>query len=256
MLKTVSNGQSIHQYIPPHLRRMFYNNPAAVHASQGGKDPYGFSTNGLVLYLPLWALKNNTTFRSVDANRMTTTVNGATNIWTPNGRNFTPGTPDYLEIAAAYTQLDFTSEDFSIIARIKIDDLTSTQRIIIRGLRDNDGYELYIQATGSVRFITNQATAFQYTDSFTGQVTTTAYYTVGISRSGTSVIPFIDGVNKRDIAGTHTNPLTSTRSAKVGIADNLIDNPFDGKIQFVMAYNRALSAGEHLDIHNRSSWRV
>jgi len=85
MLKTVSNGQSIHQYIPPHLRRMFYNNPATVHASQNGKDPYGFPTNGLALYLPLWALKDSA-FKSIDPYHHACTVTGAT--YGSQGRTF------------------------------------------------------------------------------------------------------------------------------------------------------------------------
>jgi len=35
---------------------------------------------------------------------------------------------DYIQIPADQTQLNFTSEDFSLVARIKIDDLTGNRR--------------------------------------------------------------------------------------------------------------------------------
>ncbi len=96
MLKTVSKGQSIHQYIPPYLKRIFYNNPSAIHASQNGKDPYGISPDGLVLHLPLWALNNGGTnsIQSVDAYRRTGTITGAS--WTPQGRSF-DGSDDNID---------------------------------------------------------------------------------------------------------------------------------------------------------------
>lgn len=90
--------QGIHQYIPPDLRRMFYKNPARVHASHNGLDPYSFSTDGLVMYLPLWALDNGGTnsIQSVDAYGLTCTITGA--LWRPNHRWF-DGSDDKISIA-------------------------------------------------------------------------------------------------------------------------------------------------------------
>ena len=45
--------------------------------------------------------------------------------------DFDPTIPSYVEIPAAHTQLDFTSEDFSLIARIYIDDLSVAAKDII-----------------------------------------------------------------------------------------------------------------------------
>ncbi len=83
----LGDGLSIDRFIPPQLRHMFYKNPTATakYAIHNGLDPYGFSTNGLVLYLPLWALKGST-FKSVDAYKHTATVTGA--LWRPDHRLF------------------------------------------------------------------------------------------------------------------------------------------------------------------------
>lgn len=86
MRTPVVDGQSIEQFIPANLRHMFYQHPMPEYkyAIRNGYGPYGFSTNGLVLYLPLWALKDSS-FKSVDANRFTCTPSGTTIFWTPTG---------------------------------------------------------------------------------------------------------------------------------------------------------------------------
>ena len=87
MRTPIIEGRSIEQFIPANLMGMFYKNaiPQYKYAIHDGYDPYGFSTEGLVLYLPLWALKDSA-FKSVDAYKQTCTV--ATPTWQPDGRLF------------------------------------------------------------------------------------------------------------------------------------------------------------------------
>lgn len=252
MLRTVSNGQSIHQYIPPDLRRMFYKNPSYVHAIHNGLDPYGFSTNGLVLYLPLWALKNNVGFNSVDAFKHTCT--NYQSLWKPNGRDF-DGQDDYIELVAE-SVLDFTTGDFSIIIRFKVDDLASARSLIVRGLVNTDGWRWEIDTLGRATFYTYQSGAGQVSYNHTETFATGTWYTAGMTREGTSIKIFRNGIDITEVAGSHTSPTTSARTAKVGIYDNKTDNPFDGINQSVFAYSRALSAAEHLDVHNKLKWRT
>ena len=96
MTTVVANGQSIEQFIPLDLRREFYQNsdPKNKYAISNGLDPYGFSTDGLVLYLPLWALKDSS-FKSVDAYKNTCNVTGA--LWQPDGRLF-DGADDLITV--------------------------------------------------------------------------------------------------------------------------------------------------------------
>ncbi len=92
----VSNGKHIDAFIPPHLRDMFYRHPTRPYAWNNGLDPYGFSTDGLVFYAPLWALKDSS-FKSVDAYGHTGTVTGA--LWQPDGRLF-DGVDDVINFGA------------------------------------------------------------------------------------------------------------------------------------------------------------
>lgn len=165
--------------------------------------------------------------------------------------DFDPTIPSYVEIPAAYTQLDFTSEDFSIIARSYIDSLAASREIICRGLWDTDGYEVYVHTGGSVNFTTFQAGEYQLTQSLAGAITAGTWRTIGISRDGESAIIYVDGVDVNSVVGTHTNPTTSARSARIGIQDNETNNPFDGKIEFLRVFGGiALPASAHLAWHN------
>lgn len=88
MRTPIVEGRSIEQFIPKHLRRMFYNHavPEYKYAIHNGYDPYGFTTDGLVLYLPFWALKGSP-FNSVDAYGHTCTVTAAA-AWGLQGRTW------------------------------------------------------------------------------------------------------------------------------------------------------------------------
>lgn len=87
MRTPIVDGQSIDRFIPAHLRKMFFKHamPEYKYAIHDGYAPYSFSTEGLVLYFPLWALKGSP-IQSVDAYQHAGTVTGA--LWRPNGRDF------------------------------------------------------------------------------------------------------------------------------------------------------------------------
>jgi len=256
MRTPVIDRQSIEQFIPLELMREFYYNslPKYKYTISNGLDPYGFSTNGLVLYLPLWALKGSS-FKSVDAYKTTATVSGAT--WTPTGRDFNRATPDYIDIPATATQLDFTSGAFSIVARITGGSLADWETVFTKGTLNMNGYLFIITNTGVISLYTSQAAANQVSNSGAGEIVDGVDYTIGCSRSGTSVVIYKNGVDVTSSSGTHTNPVTAaTDIATIGTYINHSSNPFDGIMGDFLIYNRALPVGEHLDIHNRLSWRT
>uniref|UniRef100_A0A6H1ZR47 Putative lectin/glucanase superfamily protein n=1 Tax=viral metagenome TaxID=1070528 RepID=A0A6H1ZR47_9ZZZZ len=163
--------------------------------------------------------------------------------------NFSPIA--YVEIPAAKTQLNFTSEKFSMIARIRIDDLTTWRRIFNRGLAGADGYQWYIHSTGRNYFRTSTALGDTDSCSAAGSILINTRYTVGVSRNGASVRVYINGVDSTTTAGVHPDPTTCARSAKIGIYDDLVSTPFDGKMEFLRSFGGvALSASEHLAWHN------
>lgn len=181
------------------------------------------------------------------------TISGAAWATGAHGRclDFDPTEPSYVEIAAAdSTQLDFTSEDFSIVCRVYIDDLTGYRWIFSRGITNGDGYEFRINITDGIPYLnTNQSGAVQTTVG--GTLTTGVWYTLGVSRDGAAVKIYANGVDVTSTSGTHIDPATSARSAKIGIYDNKVAFPFDGKIEFLRIFGGiALSASEHLAWHN------
>jgi len=83
--------------------------PEYKYAIHDGYDPYGFSTEGLVLYVPLWALKGSP-FPSIDAYGHICTATGA--LWRPNSREF-DGLDDNITCGTGSDVLS-TTGDFTI----------------------------------------------------------------------------------------------------------------------------------------------
>lgn len=165
--------------------------------------------------------------------------------------DFNPATPSYVEIPAAYDQLDFTSEDFSIIARINLDDLTDNRMVFMRSELNANGYFFRIGSDGTIQAWTSQAGAYQYSYSLPADIVTGSYFTVGCSRDGASIRLYRNGVDKTNTVGDHINPVTSPESALIGVWQGKVLNPFDGKIEFLRVFGGiALSASEHLAWHN------
>jgi len=165
--------------------------------------------------------------------------------------DFNPATPSYVLIPAAHTQLNFIADDFSIIARIYVDDLTIHRSVFVRGVWDDDGWLFTIRSAGQMRFMTFQALANQFTQSAAADIVIGTWYTVGFSRAGANARVYRNGVDVTAVPGVHINPATCARSAKIGIWDDVLTQPFDGKIEFLRVFGGiALAASEHLAWHN------
>jgi len=207
-----------------------------------------------VLYLPLWKLDGGS-FISSDGHGHTATVTGATKVF--EGRDFLDDTPDFIELPASSTQLNFTTGAFSIIMTAKLDALAGIVELFCRGAFNTDGWRFAVSAAGALFLATNQTPAAnQSTDSADGTITTATWYTLGASRDGAAVKMYIDGADATDTAPGHGNPTTSARKSYIGVYDDESSNPLDGIIGEVIVYNRALSTAEHADVHRRLKWMV
>jgi len=165
--------------------------------------------------------------------------------------DFDPTIPSYVVIPAAHTQLDFTSEDFSLISRVYIDSLAVSRELFCRGLANVDGYYSYIHDTGRLDVQTCQTPGVQSSRSSPGGIVIGTWYTLGWSRTGASIRTYVNGLDDTTVAGVHIDPLTSARSAKIGIYDNLIGSPYDGRMEFLRIFRGiALQPSEHLAWHN------
>jgi len=224
---------------------MFYRNPnpKAKYASHNGYDPYGFSTNGLVLYLPLWALKG-TAFRSVDAYRHTCTVTGTT--WGPTGRYYDGGLNAVMVPDRAV--LDITTV-ISIEMWVRFDDVAATENLIHK--RSGNIISNY-----SMWHIANELYIAFYTPPNVGHT----HITVGLGMANNTwyhIVGIIDCVN--DKVYIYVNGVSELDEAEA--ADMVADNnnvyigyysgsEHTGYIGEVRIYNRALSAGEILHNYN------
>jgi len=167
-------------------------------------------------------------------------------------KEFNSATPDYVVVTCP--QCDFTGEDYSILARIKISSLASHRIIFQRGLLNTDGYMFRVHAGGYLQSETYQAAASQLSMSAATAIAVDTSYTVGLSREGNSIRVYRDGVDITVTVGNHIDPTSSVRTGKIGIHDNLIDTPFDGEISFFKIFNYALTAGQQRNWHNKINY--
>lgn len=251
--------QGIHQYIPPDLRRMFYKNPAAIHASHNGLDPYGFSTRGLVLYLPLWALKDSA-FQSVDAYRTAATVSGAA--WGTTGRTFDK--IDNIITLSASTALNNLRASTYIAwinptskgendAAIVMDKETSAIAIA--------GWHLRLIGANTIRFQHSAAILNLFRDTDADAITLGSAQMVATTFDG---LLLKDGI-KHYVNGSETGygasadaggALEDDAAKPVRIGnDSATAYTFEGLIGELWIYNQVLSAGEILHNYNCTNWR-
>lgn len=164
--------------------------------------------------------------------------------------DFDSSVPDYVEIPAAYDHLDFTSEPFSCVARVYVDSLASSRLVVQRATWLTAGWAFYIADTGTLNLLTMKSTGWKQSNSGVGDISTGAWFTVGFSRSGTSVTLYKNGVDVTSTADTHADPDSVSTTTLIGIRDNLTGLPFDGKIEFLAIFGVSLATSEHLAWHN------
>lgn len=159
--------------------------------------------------------------------------------------------PDWLDCPAADTvDLDFTNGDFSIAIWVNPDIIAGdARRLICRGRTVADGWSFLLISDAELRLATDQAGASQLSGTRVNEVTVGNWWLLGASRSGASVRLYKNGTDVTFYPGTHINPATANRELHIGIQDNEINHPFDGKIAGgpcgPRIWNRRLSGWEH-----------
>lgn len=164
--------------------------------------------------------------------------------------DFDSSVPDYVEIPSTHTQLDFTSEDFSLVFRIYPTAFAGGKCIYERGSYAVDGFILMLGSNKATYTYTSQAGVAQENRSSTGYLDTDTWATLGITRDGVRIYFYIDGVDRTSTTNDITDMVSADRSAKIGVRDNKSSNPYNGKIEFLAIFGVALSASEHKAWHN------
>lgn len=253
----VSNGKHIDAFIPHHLRDMFYRHPTRPYAWNNGLDPYGFSTDELVMYLPLWALNNGGTnsIQSVDAYKHTGTITGA--LWQPDGRAF-DGNDDLISIPDA-ASLKFGTGDFTVNVWVKTtQDATGKLSVLIAKEDETatrQGWWLFTTALSEPRFEI-------FSGGVNADVRTTATINDGVwhlitgVKTSSQIELFIDAVSKNTTAhslGSTDKAIALTIGRKTGGGSS---RAFEGLISVGWLYGRAFSGAEITHLRNTTIWRT
>ncbi len=190
----------------------------------------------LKLWLPLALLDApaaGANVRSRDAYGVVFTPTGP--FWTPAGWYFDGLDDQLIAPAASTTHLDFTSEDYSVVARLRYDDAAQTQHIISRFQWAQLGWAFWINGSGGLQSYTFQGGASQSTGTpnllVDGQV-----YTIGFTRRGASIRIYVDNVSS---------------GRNLGVGCSAYATGYNkGLMKAVAVWSRALAPQEHAAMHS------
>jgi hypothetical protein len=159
------------------------------------------------------------------------------------------GTDDYVDCGND-SSLDIT-DAITIEAWVK-SALSVVYYLFCRGLANNDGYYSYIRGTGEIGFKTNQSGSNQTTESSAGTLTADEWQHIIITRDGATGKIYLNGQEiSYKIQDSHSDPVTSGRNLYIGQSDTGTAR-FNGSIDGVKIYNRALSAADVVHNHTHS----
>jgi len=251
MKTPVIDGQSIDRFIPANLRHMFYRHfmPQYKYAIHNGYAPYNFPTNGLVLYLPLWALKGSP-IKSVDAYKHSCAITGA--LWRPYGRYF-DGNDDKIDCGDD-TSLDLTTA-LTIGCWIRTSRADVDQYLAHREDGTLENYRLGIHSTNKIIGVIYVAGAAKFHLATTVLAQDT-WYLAAYTYNKVSIQVYLDGVTDGAPTAEAGNIDNDDVSLVIGLRPaGPDDRQFQGDIGATWIYNRALSAAEILHIYNATKWR-
>ncbi len=164
--------------------------------------------------------------------------------------DFIRATPSYVEVEGDTSHLAFEAQSFSLVMRVNFDSPLSSTMLFCHGADRADGWYIEIGSNGVIDVVTNRSGSHPDTYAEAGTLVVSTWYTLGISRSGTSITIYRNGVDVTTSHGTHLDPVATARTLKIGIYDDKSTEPLNGIIEFCRLFGVALTASEHLAYHN------
>ena len=250
MRPTIADGRSIDQFIPSHLREMFYHNPIPQYkyATHDGYDPYGFSTENLVLYLPPFALRD-TSFKSIDAYKHSCVK--TLPVSRPDHWLF-DGTDDEVTLGSNAV-LNMGTSDFTFLVWVYPTALSGGANTNLMAGAANASAGLLIDNTGSVmRFEKYGAVAVDSTLAWSLDAWQLLAVGFDNSEATNNVFFNLDG----SVETKSLNVDFTSASNKLGEHPTEADRSFIGRMGEVWIYKgRFLPAAEIADIRARTAWR-
>ena len=172
-----------------------------------------------------------------------------------NGADFEAGSSEYLSIAhASQTNLDLqASSGFSISAWLKLESLASTlgysQIVMGKDATSTNGWHIRQNSGDSkLEWVRHDATAPLAT---TTALSTATWYHVVFTYDGTTLSVYVNGI--LEATASYTLHTTSTAQFEMGRAPSETARYFDGVIDEVGVWARALTYGEVLDLYNEGA---
>lgn len=151
------------------------------------------------------------------------------------------GTDDYLTIS---NNIDYSSNAFTVSAWINSNDVTSCRHSIVSSKEDQSSGFVLAQPEGNcnhIRLWANISGIWQFVDT-AGTISTGTWYHVAGTYNGTTLTVYLNG---SPTSATFSGTLSNTSGpTTIGARNSNNTNWFNGKIDEVRVYNRALSATE------------
>ena len=138
--------------------------------------------------------------------------------------------------------LTFTTSDFSFAFWIKPDDFDVQGHIIWKGIWGTSGYMVALQTTARLYLYTFHTGAPE--QSYSDILTAGIWTHVVIVRDGAVATFYFNGVDATAYYETHINPASNTEDILIGKGGPAAPTLFDGILDEVRIYNRALSIEE------------
>jgi hypothetical protein len=160
------------------------------------------------------------------------------------------GTNDYLVcLAAGSVDLDFTSQSFSMLQWVSYD-VASDQVLFSKNDGSGQmGYYFVAVSSRLLQFRTVHAGTNEATTTGANVWSTGTWCLCGMSRVGTSVRIYVNGVYVPQTPGTHGDPSSSV-TQDMYICHRNTQNT-NGKVGMPRIWGRELSSAEHMEIFNR-----
>jgi len=116
---------------------------------------------------------------------------------------------------------NYTSQNFSIAFFFSWNNnpqqsaAADADYLFSKGALSTSGYVLRLTSQGQLIFSTNQASAVQATSTFGSVCRPQEWHYVTITRNGSSVVIYVNGVDVTSGSGSHTNPLTNSLNFRI-----------------------------------------
>jgi hypothetical protein len=182
--------------------------------------------------------------------------------WTADNRRWGAGalmfdgTSDYINTGAtAIPRFNFTSQDFSIEGWFKFNLTSGTgiQDLAGNGTYTSRGYFFnWYGSDRKIHFQTNGVSGSRITTSKVDPFKFGEWSHIAVARSGTSARIYVNGIDVTETAASHENPVTTGDYFIIGAwpQNPAAGNWFNGSLDSLRVYSRALSANEVLSNYN------